>query len=69
MLQLFAIIKVGPIYDGAQLSEIAADRTKGAVYDHFKSKEDLFFALFEHRTRHLIDRLQSIGTISSFRLH
>src|SRR5260370_3637396 len=46
-------------YDSAQLDEIAAiaDRSKGAVYTHFKSKEDLFLALFEHRTRSYIDRL------------
>ena len=46
-------------YEGAQLDEIAAiaGRSKGAVYTHFKSKEDLFLALFEHRTRSYIDRL------------
>jgi AcrR family transcriptional regulator len=46
-------------YEGAQLDEIAkvAGRTKGAVYAHFKSKEDLFLALFEHRTREYIERL------------
>ncbi len=46
-------------YEAAQLDEIAAraDRSKGAVYTHFKSKEDLFLALFEHRTRSTVDRL------------
>jgi AcrR family transcriptional regulator len=46
-------------YEAAQLDEIAAraDRSKGAVYTHFKSKEDLFLALFEHRTRTYIQRL------------
>jgi AcrR family transcriptional regulator len=46
-------------YEAAQLDEIAAraDRSKGAVYTHFKSKEDLFLALFEHRTRSYIDKL------------
>lgn len=46
-------------YEAAQLDEIAAraDRSKGAVYTHFKSKEDLFLALFEHRTRMFVDRL------------
>jgi AcrR family transcriptional regulator len=45
-------------YEGAQLDEIAATagRSKGAVYTHFKSKEDLFLALFEHRTRSYISR-------------
>jgi AcrR family transcriptional regulator len=48
-------------YEAAQLDEIAstAGRSKGAVYTHFKSKEDLFLALFEHRTRSYIDRLVS----------
>jgi AcrR family transcriptional regulator len=46
-------------YESAQLDEIAtrAGRSKGAVYTHFKSKEDLFLALFEHRTRSYINRL------------
>lgn len=46
-------------YESAQLDEIAAiaDRSKGAVYTHFKSKEDLFLALFENRTRMYIDRV------------
>lgn len=45
-------------YEAAQLDEIAstAGRSKGAVYTHFKSKEDLFLALFEHRTRSYIER-------------
>jgi AcrR family transcriptional regulator len=48
-------------YESAQLDEIAAiaDRSKGAVYTHFKSKEDLFLALFENRTRSYIDRIVS----------
>jgi AcrR family transcriptional regulator len=47
-------------YDGAQLAEIAAaaGRSKGALYGHFKSKEDLFLALFEHRTQSYIDRFR-----------
>jgi AcrR family transcriptional regulator len=46
-------------YESAQLDEIAATagRSKGAVYTHFKSKEDLFLALFEHRTKAYINRL------------
>ncbi len=45
-------------YEAAQIDEIAgiAGRSKGAVYTHFKSKEDLFLALFEHRTRGYIER-------------
>jgi AcrR family transcriptional regulator len=48
-------------YEAAQLDEIAAraERSKGAVYTHFKSKEDLFLALFEHRTRSYVARLVS----------
>jgi AcrR family transcriptional regulator len=48
-------------YEAAQLDEIAAraERSKGAVYTHFKSKEDLFLALFENRTREYVDRLVS----------
>jgi AcrR family transcriptional regulator len=39
-------------YEGAELGEIAAlaGRTKGAIYAHFKSKEDVFLALVENRT-------------------
>ena len=43
-------------FEGAQLDEIAAaaGRSKGSVYTHFKNKEDLFLALFEHRTKSYI---------------
>jgi AcrR family transcriptional regulator len=46
-------------YERAQLDEIAATagRSKGAVYTHFNSKEDLFLSLFEHRTRAYVERL------------
>lgn len=39
-------------YEGAELGEIAAiaGRTKGAIYNHFASKEDIFLALFEERS-------------------
>ncbi len=38
-------------YERAQVEAIAAQagRTKGAVYAHFRSKEDIFFALIERR--------------------
>src|SRR5258707_10934814 len=44
-------------YEAAQLDEIAtrAERSKGAVYMHFKSKGDLFLGLIEHRIRSHID--------------
>jgi len=40
-------------YERAQINQIAAaaGRTKGAVYGHFKDKEDLFLALFEERSK------------------
>jgi AcrR family transcriptional regulator len=40
-------------YEGAELGEIAAlaGRTKGAIYAQFASKEDIFLALIEERTR------------------
>lgn len=38
-------------YEGAELGEIAAlaGRTKGAIYAHYKSKEDIFLALIRER--------------------
>jgi AcrR family transcriptional regulator len=50
-------------YEVAQLDAIAAaaGRSKGAVYAHFKSKEDLFLALFEHRTRSYVG--QFVGKV------
>jgi AcrR family transcriptional regulator len=49
-------------YDGAQLMAIAsaAGRSKGALYGHFKSKEDLFLALFEYRSQQYVDRFLRI---------
>ena len=46
-------------FEGAQLDEIAAmaGRSKGSVYTHFKNKEDLFLALFEHRTKSYVERV------------
>jgi AcrR family transcriptional regulator len=46
-------------YEGAELGEIAllAGRTKGAIYGHFKSKEDLFMALFIERMSHHMNRM------------
>jgi AcrR family transcriptional regulator len=40
-------------YERAQIETIAAEagRTKGAVYAHFRSKEDIFFALIERKAR------------------
>jgi len=46
-------------YEGAELGEIAslAGRTKGAIYAHFKNKEDLFIALFAERMRNHANRM------------
>ncbi|WP_263411407.1 TetR/AcrR family transcriptional regulator [Terriglobus tenax] len=51
-------------YEAADLSEIAAlaGRTKGAIYAHFKSKEDIFMALWEEQT--LRRRAQMIEHLS-----
>jgi AcrR family transcriptional regulator len=44
-------------YERAQIETIAAEagRTKGAVYAHFKSKEDIFFALLETKAQSRLD--------------
>jgi len=46
-------------YESAELGEIAslAGRTKGAIYAHFKNKEDLFIALFAERMTLHADRM------------
>lgn len=46
-------------YEAADLGEIAsmAERTKGAIYAHFKGKEDLFLAIFEERTARMGEQL------------
>jgi AcrR family transcriptional regulator len=53
LLQAAETIFVRDGYEGAELGEIAAlaGRTKGAIYAQFKSKEDIFLALIEDRTR------------------
>jgi AcrR family transcriptional regulator len=59
LLDAAAEVFVRDGYEAAQLDAIAAraGRSKGAVYTHFKSKEDLFLVLFEQRTRTYVDRL------------
>jgi len=49
LLQAAETIFVRDGYEGAELGEIAAlaGRTKGAIYAHFKSKEEIFLALVE----------------------
>ena len=55
------IVKVG--YEGAQLETIAreAGRTKGSVYAHFQSKEQLFLAMMESI---IAERRQVISSLS-----
>src|SRR5260370_19807122 len=52
LLQADEKIFVRDGYEGAELGEIAAlaDRTKGAIYAHFKTKEEIFLALVERHT-------------------
>ncbi len=46
-------------FEGAQMDEIAkaAGRSKGAIYAHYQSKDDLFLALYEHRSQIAFDRI------------
>jgi AcrR family transcriptional regulator len=48
-------------FEAARIEDIAAatGHTRGAYYAHFKSKEDLFFALFEEEVRDRLRVLQS----------
>jgi AcrR family transcriptional regulator len=49
-------------FESAQLDTIAraANRTRGAIYAHYRSKEDLFLALYEHRSRFELSRLAEL---------
>jgi len=49
-------------YEGAELGEIAAlaGRTKGAIYAQFASKEDIFLALIEERTRSYREEMEAM---------
>ena len=49
-------------YERAELGEIAAlaGRTKGAIYAQFKSKEDLFIALFVERMSNYANRMYDL---------
>jgi AcrR family transcriptional regulator len=51
LLEAAAIVFARAGFSGATLDEIAATAgfTKGAVYSNFKSKDDLFLALVDHR--------------------
>ncbi len=49
-------------YEGAELGEIAAlaGRTKGAIYAHYKSKEDIFLALIRERALGYKARMEAL---------
>ena len=69
LLKSAEIVFVRDGYLGAELGEIAtlAGRSKGAIYGHFKSKEDLYFALLEERTSGYRERVEAalVGCKSS----
>src|SRR6478672_13456223 len=51
LIEAAAVVFARDGYHGASLDDVAATAgfTKGAVYSNFKSKEDLFLALVDHR--------------------
>jgi AcrR family transcriptional regulator len=53
LLEAAAVVFARNGFHGSSLDEVAATAgfTKGAVYSNFKSKEDLFVAVLEHRIR------------------
>lgn len=53
LLQAAAVVFARNGFHGSSLDEVAAAAgfTKGAVYSNFKSKEDLFVAVLDHRIR------------------
>jgi AcrR family transcriptional regulator len=61
LLKSAEIVFVRDGYLGAELGEIAtlAGRSKGAIYGHFTSKEDLYFALLEERTSGYRERVET----------
>jgi AcrR family transcriptional regulator len=62
LLNSAEIVFVRDGYLGAELGEIAnmAGRSKGAIYGHFKSKEDLYFALLEERISRYRGRVEAV---------
>lgn len=49
-------------FERAQLATIAreAGRTKGSIYGHFTTKDDLFLALYQHRAEREMGRVRDI---------
>lgn len=68
LLQSAETIFVRDGYEAAELGEIAAlaGRSKGAIYAHFESKEDLFLALFRARNGRYIEQAKAaVGAAES----
>lgn len=67
LLQAAETIFVRDGYEGAELGEIAAlaGRTKGAIYAQFKSKEDVFLALIEEKTKRRRAKMKELLAESS----
>jgi AcrR family transcriptional regulator len=49
-------------FEAARIEDIAAEtgHTRGAFYAHFKSKEDLFFALLEQQVKEHVQKIQAL---------
>ena len=62
LLKAAEVVFIRDGFENAQLDEIAkaANRSRGAIYAHYRSKEDLFLALYEHRSRSEISRLAEL---------
>lgn len=62
LLRAAKIIFIRDGYEGTDLKDVAelADRTKGAIYGHFKGKEDIFLALVATHRRQYRDRLSAL---------
>jgi AcrR family transcriptional regulator len=62
LLNSAEIVFVRDGFLGAELGEIAAmaGRSKGAIYGHFRSKEDLYFALLEERISRYRGRVEEV---------
>lgn len=60
LLQAGAEVFATQGFRGASLDEVAeaAGYTKGAIYDHFGSKDDFFFAVIEHRAEERFAQFQ-----------
>ena len=55
-------------YEVAELGEIAAlaGRSKGSIYAHFESKEDLFLALYQEKNAAFVERARAATSGTGF---